>query len=242
MDLADFEAVSAHIVQFGRTLVIVPRASSQCTGHAAPESNAVRGTCREDGIGPEPPPANLAARRVDVWGDKVYELEHMHLLRRSRRVGLSLTVGEVALIAAGIGLASPLIAYSTTARLDRERWIRQQRSEVYIEMIAIYGRMARKASHQEEQYKPPAPEEWRLLQARAEVFTSDRVFAFRDRYLDAWNLFIGVFDADSDPDGSSTTAPKQVIDERALAVGQLYDDLCAAIRKELRARSLVRRP
>jgi hypothetical protein len=37
------------------------------------------------------------ARRVDVWGDKVYELEHMHLLRRSREAGLSLTVGEVAL-------------------------------------------------------------------------------------------------------------------------------------------------
>jgi hypothetical protein len=166
----------------------------------------------------------------------------MHLLRGSREAGLSLTVGEVALIAAGIGLASPLIAYSTTARLDRERWIRQQRSEVYIEMIAIYGRMARKASHQGERYKPPTPEEWRLLQARVEVFTSDRVFAFRDRYLDAWNLFMGVFDADGDPDGSSATAQKQVIDERALAVGQLYDDLCAAIRKELRARSLGRRP
>jgi hypothetical protein len=102
--------------------------------------------------------------------------------------------------------------------------------------------MARKASHQEEQYEPLTPEEWRLLQARVEVFTSDRVFAFRDRYLDAWNLFMNVFDADGDPDGSSTTAQKQVIDERALAVGQLYDDLCAAIRKELRARSLVRRP
>lgn len=166
----------------------------------------------------------------------------MHLLRRSREAGLSLTVGEVALIAAGIGLASPLIAYSTSARLDRERWIRQQRSEVYIEMIAVYGRMARKASHQEEQYKQPAPEEWRLLQARIEVFTSDRVFAFRDRYLEAWNLFMDVFDTDGDPDGSSSTAQKQVIDGRALVVGQLYDDLCAVIRKELRARSLVRRP
>jgi hypothetical protein len=43
----------------------------------------------------------------------------MHLLRRRREAGLSLTVGDVALIAAGIGLASPLIAYWTTARLDR---------------------------------------------------------------------------------------------------------------------------
>ena len=154
---------------------------------------------------------------------------------------MSLTVGEVALIAAGIGLASPFIAFWTTARLDRERWIREQRSEVYIEMIATYGRMARKAIHQE-QYEPLTPEEWRLLQARVEVFTSDRVFAFRDRYLDAWNLFMEVFDAGGGPDGSSTPAQKQVIDERGLAVSQLYDDLCAAIRKELRARSLVRRP
>ena len=166
----------------------------------------------------------------------------MHLLRRSREAGLSLTVGEVALIAAGIGLASPFIAFWTTARLDRERWIREQRSEVYIEMIATYGRMASKAIHKEERYEPLTPKEWRLLQARVEVFTSDRVFAFRDQYLGAWNLFMEVFDVGGGPDGSSTPAQKQVIDERGLAVAQLYDDLCAAIRKELRARSLVRGP
>src|SRR5215472_13302715 len=166
----------------------------------------------------------------------------MHLLRRSREAGLSLTVGEVVLIAAGIGLAAPFIAFWTTARLDREHWIHEQRSAMYIEMITTYGRMARKATHQEEPYEPLAPEEWRLLQARAEVFTSDRVFAFRDRFLSAWNLFMEVFDAGGGPDGSSTPAQKQIIDERGHAVSQLYDDLCAAIRKELRARSLVRRP
>jgi hypothetical protein len=61
---------------------------------------------------------------------------------------LGLTVGEVALIAAGIGLASPVIAYWTTARLDRERWIRAERSKVYVDMLAVYGRIARKVSHQ----------------------------------------------------------------------------------------------
>jgi hypothetical protein len=69
-----------------------------------------------------------------------------------------------------------------------------------------------------------------------------RVFAFRDQYLNAFNRFMDVFDADGETDDSSTAEQKQVIDERALAVTQLYDDLCAAIRKELRARSLVRRP
>jgi hypothetical protein len=102
----------------------------------------------------------------------------MNPFRRSREAGLSLTLGEVALIAAGIGLASPLLAYWTSARLDRERWIRQQRSEVYIEMMAIYGDMARKATRQEEQYKRPTSEEWRLFQARVGVFTSNKVFAF----------------------------------------------------------------
>ena len=90
---------------------------------------------------------------------------------------MGLTVGEVALIAAGIGLASPLIAYWTTARLDRDRWIRAERSKVYVEMLAIYGRMARKTSHQDEPYSPLQAEEWRLLQARVEAFTSDRVLA-----------------------------------------------------------------
>jgi hypothetical protein len=45
---------------------------------------------------------------------------------------------------------------------SRERWIRQQRSDVYVEMLAIYGRMARKATYQEEEYKLLTPEERRL--------------------------------------------------------------------------------
>jgi hypothetical protein len=73
---------------------------------------------------------------------------------------MGLTVGEVALIAAGIGLASPLIAYWTTQRLDRERWIRAERSKVYVDMLAVYGRIARNVSHQEEEYHELSPEKW----------------------------------------------------------------------------------
>lgn len=159
---------------------------------------------------------------------------------------MSLTVGEVALIAAGIGLVSPLIAYWATARLDRERWIRVQRSEVYIEMLAIYGRMARKASHQEEEYTPLSPEEWRLLQARVEAFTSDRVFAIRDLYLHAFDRFLDALGAVSEAADSSTTdqllARQELVDEHAHAVGQHYDDLRTAVRKELRVRSVSRTP
>jgi hypothetical protein len=103
---------------------------------------------------------------------------------------MGLTVGEVAMIAAGIGLASPVIAYWTTAPLDRERWIRAERSKVYVDMLAVYGRIARKVSHQEEEYHPLPPEEWRLLQARVDAFASNRVISLRDTYLNAWNRFV----------------------------------------------------
>jgi hypothetical protein len=162
---------------------------------------------------------------------------------------MGLTVGEVALIAAGIGLASPIVAYWTTTRLDRERWIRAELSKLYIEMLAIYGRMARKTSHQEEQYSPPSPEEWRLLQARVEAFASDKVISLRNSYLDAWNRFLNekaAFDAiDEVADPSSTellVQRKRVVDEQALAAGNLYEKIRDAIREELRVRRVSRRP
>ena len=155
---------------------------------------------------------------------------------------MGLTVGEVALIAAGIGLASPVIAYWTTARLDRERWIRAERSKVYVDMLAVYGRMARKVSHQEEKYHPLPREEWRLLQARVEAFASDRVIALRDQYLNAWDRFVAEkteLDAiDKVTDPSTTELLKQhknLVHEHALTVGNVYDKMIDAIRKELRA-------
>ena len=161
---------------------------------------------------------------------------------------MGLTVGEVALIAAGIGLASPLIAYWTTARLDRDRWIRAERSKVYVEMLAIYGRMARKTSHQDEPYSPLQAEEWRLLQARVEAFTSDRVLALRDPYLDAWNRFVDEKTALDEISGASdpSTAEllkqrKHLVHEHALEVGKYYENLRVAIREELRVARASRR-
>ena len=154
---------------------------------------------------------------------------------------MGLTVGEVALIAAGIGLASPVIAYWTTARLDRERWIRAERSKVYVDMLAVYGRIARKVSHQEEAYHPLPPEEWRLLQARVEAFASNRVIVMRDPFLNAWNRFVEEktkLDAiDEEPDPSIAELMEQhkhIVDEQALAVGNLYLKMRDAIREELR--------
>ena len=154
---------------------------------------------------------------------------------------MGLTVGEVALIAAGIGLASPLIAYWTTARLDRERWIRAERSKVYVDMLAIYGRMARNVSHQEEECHPLSLEKWRLLQARVEAFASNRVIALRDPYLNAWNRFVeekAELDAVDEVADPSTVEPleqrRHLVDEQALAVGNLYRKIRDAIREELR--------
>jgi hypothetical protein len=154
---------------------------------------------------------------------------------------MSLTVGEVALIAAGIGLAAPVIAYWTTARLDRERWIRAERSKVYVDMLAVYGRIARKVSHQEEEYDPLPPEEWRLLQARVEAFASNRVIVMRDPFLNAWNRFVqektklDAIDEEPDPPIAELLEQhKHIVDEQALAVGNLYLKMRDAIREELR--------
>ena len=162
---------------------------------------------------------------------------------------MGLTVGEVALIAAGIGLASPLIAYWTTARLDRERWIRAERSKVYVDMLAVYGRMARNVSHQEEEYHELSPEKWRLLQARVEAFASNRVIALRDPYLNAWNRFVeekAELDAADEVTDSSTAdlleQRKHLVAEQAREVGNLYQQLRDAIREELKVGRASPRP
>jgi hypothetical protein len=154
---------------------------------------------------------------------------------------MGLTVGEVALIAAGIGLASPVIAYWTTTRLDRERWIRAERSKVYVDMLAIYGRIAKKVSHQEEEYHQLPPEEWRLLQARVEAFASNKVIALRDPYLNAWNRFVeekaelDAIEEAADPSAVETLERhKHLVDEQAVAVGTLYLKMRDVIREELR--------
>jgi hypothetical protein len=108
-------------------------------------------------------------------------------------------------------------------------------------MLAVYGRIARKVSHQEEEYDPLPPEEWRLLQARVEAFASNRVIVMRDPFLNAWNRFVeekAELDAiDEQPDPSIAELLEQhkhIVDEQALAVGNLYLKMRDAIREELR--------
>jgi hypothetical protein len=44
-----------------------------------------------------------------------------------------LTSTQVSLIAAAIALAAPAITYRASARLDRDRWVRERRAETHID-------------------------------------------------------------------------------------------------------------
>jgi hypothetical protein len=55
---------------------------------------------------------------------------------------VELTVTQVSLLAALIALAAPAITYRASARLDRDRWVRERRAETYIDALAALGRIA----------------------------------------------------------------------------------------------------
>jgi len=55
---------------------------------------------------------------------------------------VELTTTQVSLIAALIALAAPAITYRASARLDRDRWVRERRAETYIDARAVLGRIA----------------------------------------------------------------------------------------------------
>ena len=153
---------------------------------------------------------------------------------------MGLTVGEVALIAAGIGLASPLIAYWTTTQLDRERWIvrsdRRCTSRCSPYMDGWHRKLPTKKSNILHYRR-----KWRLLQARVEAFASDRVLSLRDPYLDAWNRFLhedtvlGSISEVTDPSTTKLlTQHNRLVHEYLFEVGNHYDGLRVAIREELR--------
>jgi len=45
-------------------------------------------------------------------------------------------------IAPAIALAAPAITYRASARLDRDRWVRERRAETSIDALAVLGRLA----------------------------------------------------------------------------------------------------
>ncbi len=102
---------------------------------------------------------------------------------------MELTTTQVSLIAALIALASPAITYRASARLDRDRWVRERRAETYIDALAVLGRIAAYVAEPDtrpDPYKAVPGHQWRQFQARVEAFASTGVIALRDSLLTAW--------------------------------------------------------
>jgi hypothetical protein len=105
---------------------------------------------------------------------------------------VELTTTQVSLFAALIALAAPAITYRASARLDRDRWVRERRAETYIDALAVLGRIA---TYVAEPDKRPDPfeavpgDQWRQFQARVEAFASTTVLSLRDSLLTAWERY-----------------------------------------------------
>jgi hypothetical protein len=126
-----------------------------------------------------------------------------------------LTTTQVSLIAAAIALAAPIITYRASARLDRDRWVRERRAETYISALAVLGRIAAYVTDPASRPNPfetiPG-DQWREFQARVEAFASTRVVALRDQLLAAWEGYYLQMDA-----ASTATDPAVADDHRQRA-------------------------
>jgi hypothetical protein len=152
---------------------------------------------------------------------------------------VELTTTQISLVAAGIALAAPVITYRANVRLDRERWVRQQRAETYIEALAVLGRIA---AHVTDPTSRPDPfeavpgDQWRRFQARVEAFGSTSVIALRDSLLAAWERYRAAAGAAAAPgDGDSEAEVRRTeADGHRTEVRELYADLISRVREELR--------
>jgi hypothetical protein len=151
---------------------------------------------------------------------------------------VELTTTQVSLFAALIALAAPAITYRASARLDRDRWVRQRRAETYIDSLAVIGRIA---TYVAEPDKRPDPfeavpgDQWRQFQARVEAFASTTVLSLRDSLLTAWERYRSAMAAAAAAGSAEDTAinRKEAEGHRA-EVRTLYADLISVVREELK--------
>jgi hypothetical protein len=150
---------------------------------------------------------------------------------------MELTTTQVSLIAAAIALAAPVITYRASARLDRDRWVRQQRAEAYVEALAVLGRIA---AHVTDPASRPDPfeavpgDQWRQFQARVEAFASTSVIALRDSLLAAWERYRTAAAAAVAPGVPDAEVRRKEADGHRAEVRELYADLISRVREELR--------
>jgi hypothetical protein len=150
---------------------------------------------------------------------------------------VQLTTTQVSLIAAAIALVAPAITYRASARLDRDRWVRERRAETYIEALAVLGRIA---AYVTEPASRPHPfeavpgDQWRQFQARVEAFASTSVIALRDSLLAAWERYRAAAGASTAPGTPDTDDRRKEADGYRAEVRELYADLISRVREELK--------
>ena len=151
---------------------------------------------------------------------------------------MELTTTQVSLVAALIALAAPAITYRASARLDRDRWVRQRRAETYIDALAVLGRIA---TYVAEPDKRPDPfetvpgDQWRQFQARVEAFASTTVLSLRDSLLTAWERYRSAMAAAAAAGSAEDAAVhRKEADGHRAEVRTLYADLISVVREELK--------
>jgi hypothetical protein len=149
-----------------------------------------------------------------------------------------LTPTQVSLIAAAIALAAPAITYRASARLDRDRWVRERRAETYIDALAVLGRLAAYVSEPDRRQDPfdaiPG-DHWRRFQAQVEAFATTQVIALCDALLTAWERYraaLGAATAAGSPDAAADRRKQAEV--HAAEVRVLYADLISQVREELK--------
>jgi hypothetical protein len=143
-----------------------------------------------------------------------------------------LTTTQVSLIAAGIALASPVITYWASARLDRDRWQRERRAEAYIDALATLGQIAAAAAKGREAPMLPT-QQWRLFHARMEAFASAACLRLRSRFVTAAEGYRKAFAAvNGSHEAARQEAEQELIAHREDLVAA-YEALERQIRKEL---------
>jgi hypothetical protein len=137
-----------------------------------------------------------------------------------------------------IALAAPAITYRASARLDRDRWVRQRRAETYIDALAVLGRIATYVAEPDKRLDPfeAVPgDQWRQFQARVEAFASTTVLSLRDSLLTAWERYRSAMAAAAAAGSAEDAAVhrKEAEGHRA-EVRTLYADLISVVREELK--------
>jgi hypothetical protein len=151
---------------------------------------------------------------------------------------VELTTTQVSLIAALIALAAPAITYRASARLDRDRWVRERRAETYIDALAVLGRIVAYVTEPEtrpDPFEAVPGDQWREFQARAEAFASTDVLSLRDSLLTAWERYRSATAAAAAAGSAEDAAvPRKEAEGHRAKVRTLYADLISVVREELK--------